>query len=135
VQYDQFVGEVQHRARLASRADAEKAIRATLETLGERLEEGLAGNIAAQLPDEIARHLHGMPADLVDKMDLDEFLERVSDSESVDLPVSVHHARCVLEVLGEAVGSGPMEKLRLALPAEYERLLVAGSTGSMGGGA
>ncbi len=44
--HDQFVGHVQNRAGLPSRGDAEAAIRATLETLGEEF--------ARQLPAEYA---------------------------------------------------------------------------------
>ncbi len=44
MQYDQFVGQVQSRAPLASNGEAIAAIRATLETLGERLAGGAAAN-------------------------------------------------------------------------------------------
>jgi hypothetical protein len=43
MQYDQFVGQVQDRARLADSGAATAAIRATLETLGERIPEGASG--------------------------------------------------------------------------------------------
>jgi uncharacterized protein (DUF2267 family) len=55
MRHDEFIGEVQHRVKLPSRGDAERATRATLETLGERL--GAPDNHAAQLPPEIGRHL------------------------------------------------------------------------------
>jgi uncharacterized protein (DUF2267 family) len=47
MRHDEFIGHVQQRARLSSRGDAERASRATLETLGERVPEGLADNLAA----------------------------------------------------------------------------------------
>ena len=53
MEHDEFVGQVQNRARLGSRGDAERAIRATLETLAERIADGTAQNLAAQLPVEI----------------------------------------------------------------------------------
>ena len=59
MQHDEFIGEVQARARLSSRGDAERATRAVLETLGERLAGGQPHNLAAQLPEEIGRHLEG----------------------------------------------------------------------------
>ncbi len=40
MKHDEFIGRVQHYARLPSRGDAERATRATLETLGERLAGG-----------------------------------------------------------------------------------------------
>ncbi|HLI39659.1 MAG TPA: DUF2267 domain-containing protein [Streptosporangiaceae bacterium] len=57
MQHDEFIGHVQDRAHLFSRGDAERACRATLETLGQRVPEGLADNLAAQLPHEIGEHL------------------------------------------------------------------------------
>jgi uncharacterized protein (DUF2267 family) len=47
MQHDEFIGLVQNRACLSSRGDAERASGATLETLAERVPEGLAGNLAA----------------------------------------------------------------------------------------
>lgn len=44
-------------ARLASHGEAVAAIRATLETLAERLTPGQVKNLAAQLPREIAYYL------------------------------------------------------------------------------
>jgi uncharacterized protein (DUF2267 family) len=37
MKHDEFIGQVQHRARLSSRGDAKRASWATLQTLGERL--------------------------------------------------------------------------------------------------
>jgi len=56
MQHDQFIGQVQHRAQLSSRGDAERAVRATLETLAERLVGGEATDLAAQLPRELGEH-------------------------------------------------------------------------------
>ena len=57
MKHDEFIGRVQHYARLASRGDAERATRATLETLGERLAGGEPKDLASQLPPEIGLHL------------------------------------------------------------------------------
>ena len=40
MQYQEFVGSVQHRTRVGEKEEAVSAIRATLQTLGERLSEG-----------------------------------------------------------------------------------------------
>ena len=50
MKHDEFIGQVQHRARLGSRGDAERATWATLQTLGERLAGGEAKDFASQLP-------------------------------------------------------------------------------------
>jgi uncharacterized protein (DUF2267 family) len=52
--YDRLIGLVQNRARLTATGDAVSAIRATLETLAERIGQDEARHLAAQLPREIA---------------------------------------------------------------------------------
>lgn len=129
--HDEFVGRVQNRAHLASRGDAEMAIRATLETLAERLEGGAADAIASQLPPEIGRHLKTDAS--FERMELDEFYKRVHSRErpSFELPDSVYHARVVLEMVREAVTPGAVEKVRAQLPDEFRTLFEAGSAGHM----
>ena len=129
MRYDEFVGQVQHRARLGTEGDAVRAIHATLETLGERLFGGEAHNLAAQLPVEIGAYLKR--AEGGESFDLDEFFDRVSMREGVDLPVAVYHARVVMEVLTEAVSPGVLDKVRDQLPDEYDKLFQAGSRGKM----
>lgn len=128
--HDEFVGQVQARARLGSRADAEHIIRATLETLGERLDGGLADHIAAQLPQEIGRHLRTDAS--FARLSLDGFFHRVLIREGggTGLPDAVFHARCVMEVLQLAIAPGFVEKLHEALPPEFEPLL-AGRKGRL----
>jgi len=129
MQYDDFLGHVQHRAQLATVGEAERAVRATLTTLGERLHVGEAGDLAAQLPEGVAQHLHTDHHS--QRFDRDEFFERVSKRESVDLPAAVHHCRAVLDVLSDAVGPNQMEHVRGQLPDEFTALFAAGSTGQM----
>lgn len=118
--YHEFLGQVQHRARLSSFEEATQAIRATLETLGERLFGGEAGNLAAQLPPELGRYLEERV--LNESFGVDEFFQRVSIREGADLPVSIFHARMVIDVLTEAVSPGLMAKVKAQLPGEYNRL-------------
>jgi uncharacterized protein (DUF2267 family) len=129
MQHDEFIGQVQSRARLASRGEAEVATRATLETLGERLELGLAENVASQLPLEIGRYL--LDSRPFERISVEDFFDRVSLREGMDRPKAVHHARAVLEVLEEAT-RGVMDKVRLSLPEEFMPLF-SGSEGKMPG--
>lgn len=131
MQHDEFIGKVQHKARLASRGEAERVTRATLETLGERLYGGVTDNLAAQLPPEIGRHL--TEPEEKHKYSLDEFFDKVQEREGAgtDLPEAVYHARTVIEELEEAVSPGEIEKVRDQLPSEYNRLFDAGSQGEM----
>lgn len=131
MKHDEFIGQVQHRARLSSRGAAERATRATLETLAERLAGGEAKDLAAQLPPEIGEHLRGEWSAMGDRFSLGEFFRRVGLREGVDLPEAVFHARAVIEVLSEAVSKGEMDDVRAQLPAEFARLFEAGSTGQM----
>ncbi len=130
MKFEEFLGHVQHRAHLGSMQEAVRATRATLETLSERLFYGEKQNIAAQLPHEIGeiiRHIDGS-----EKFDLHEFFTRVGAREQVDLPVAVHHARVVAEVLREAVDAGAFHNLEVQLPPEF-RPLFSGSAGRLGG--
>jgi uncharacterized protein (DUF2267 family) len=132
VDHDEFIGQVQHRARLGSRGDAERATRATLETLAERMSGGAAENLAAQLPQEIGEHLRRQAeGDGGERFSLDDFFRRVGEREGVDAPAAAFHARVVLEVVDEATTGALMGKIREQFPDEWDPLFEAGSTGRM----
>jgi uncharacterized protein (DUF2267 family) len=118
--HDDFVGQVQHRAHLPSRGDAEMVIRATFETLGERLQRESAEHLAAQLPPELGRHLKDR---LFAHLSLREFNERVATREHADVARATFHARCVLGTLCGAITPGAVRKIRLQLPEEFQPLL------------
>ena len=118
--YETFVGLVQNRARLGSREAAIAAIRATLETLGERLVGGELKDVASQLPREIAYYL--TRATTTQKLSLRDFYGRVAAREPCDLPQAVFHARVVMSVLEEALSEGEVRDMRAQFPAEYDDL-------------
>jgi uncharacterized protein (DUF2267 family) len=129
MQYDEFVGEVQNRARLPSRGDTVRAIQATLETLAERVAPGEADDLAAQLPPELGVFLR--EPDTTERFSVDDFFLRVAAKETADLPDAAHHARAVLAVLQEAVTTGELEDIQAQLPDNYKPLFEAGSEGEM----
>ena len=131
MRYDEFLGHVQHRARLGSRGEAERATRATLETLAERLVGGEAHDLAAQLPPELARSLEAPDAGIGAKLTLDEFFELVSEREGVDLPDATFHARVVIGVLTEAVSMGEIQDVRVQLPAAFAQLFNVENEGDL----
>ncbi len=132
VKYNEFIKEVQTRGHMESRDEAEKATKATLETLAERLVGGEPHDLASQLPPELAEYLRYEGEETSDPFSLDEFFERVTQrDEGVDQPRAVYHARVVMDVLGDAVTQGEMEHVRSQLPEEYEPLFEAGSQGEM----
>ena len=118
--HDEFVGQVQHRAHLPSRGDAETVIRATFETLGERLQAQSAAHVAAQLPPELGRHLTNRT---FTHLSLHDFNARVAEREHEDVEKASFHARCVIETMQSAISPGAVRKLRLQLPAEFQPLL------------
>jgi uncharacterized protein (DUF2267 family) len=137
MQHDYFIGQVQQRARLSSRGEAERATRAVLETLGDRIPEGLADNLASQLPQEIGEHLRrtevlgGGGTGI--RFGLDEFISRVSERSGFDGPKAAYTSRVVCEVVDEAVQGGMMAKVREDLPGDLQKLVTAGSSGQMRG--
>lgn len=129
MKFHDFVGQVQHCAQLASEGEALRAIQATLETLSERITEGEAKNLAAQLPDELGDYLSSVETN--ERFSLQDFFLRVAAKESADLPDAAFHARVVVEVLGEALTAGELDDVRAQLPAEYNPLFEAGSEGDL----
>jgi uncharacterized protein (DUF2267 family) len=120
--HDEFVGQVQHLAHLPSRGDAETIIRATFETLGERLQPQAAAHVAAQLPPELGRHLRDRA---FEHLSLHDFYGRVAERERTDVDKAVFHARGVLDALCGAVSPGTVDKMRRQLPEEFQALLAA----------
>ncbi|MDQ7903600.1 DUF2267 domain-containing protein [Phytohabitans sp. ZYX-F-186] len=137
MQHDHFIGQIQARARLSSRGEAERATRSVLETLGERIPEGLADNLAAQLPTEVGEHLRRTEVyggyGSGERFDRDEFVARVSSRSGFDGPQAAFAARAVCEVVDEATQGTVMGKVVEALPDDVQSLVVAGSTGQMHG--
>lgn len=129
MQTHDFLGRVQSKARLPTLDAAQRATRATLQTLAERLGPDESRQLGAQLPREIQEYLLTAP-DEPEGFSSDEFLGRVSEREGVELPEGTYHARAVIEVLGLAVSPGEMVDVLDRLPADYARLFI-GSEGRM----
>ena len=117
---EQFVAEVKNLAELANEEDAQKAIRATLETLKERLAGDEPSNLAAQLPPEVAPFVEGQGGR--EAFSVEEFYGRVAQREGVGNDEAVRHARAVATVLQTAVTGGELEDVRTQLGKGYEEL-------------
>jgi uncharacterized protein (DUF2267 family) len=117
---DQFISEVRNLAEVDSKEEAEKATRATLETLKERLAGNEPSNLAAQLPPEIAPYLDGEGGR--ESFSVDEFYERVAQREGVRQDEAVKHARAVATVVQTAVTGGEADDVRSQLGNDYEEL-------------
>jgi len=119
---DEFLKEVQSAAQLNSRQEAENAVRATLETLKERIVGDEASQLAAQLPQEIAQYLRGREGENGQYFRLEEFYQRVSEKEGVEPTAAAIHARAVFSVLQAAVTPGELSDVRVNLSEDYEEL-------------
>ena len=126
MQTQEFLGQVQNKAGLATLGEAMRATRATLETLAERLGPDETRHLAAQLPHEIQLFLADAGMAMPERFSSNEFLLRVCAREGIDLPESTHHARAVIDVLTEAVSPGDIDDVLERLPDDY-RPLFAGS--------
>jgi len=121
MKYGDFIGHVQHKCRVGTQGEAVKAVRSTLETLGERMFSNEKEHLMSQLPEEIGYYLSQTEKN--EKYDLNEFYEKVSEKEGTDMPIAVHHARSVMSVVKEAVTPGQWRNLLYELPEEYAPLL------------
>ncbi|WP_251327991.1 DUF2267 domain-containing protein [Haloplanus pelagicus] len=114
--FDEFTGEVQHRLELPGTGEAVRATRATLLTLGQRLPEGNAEDLAASLPMEVKWYLTGAVHDHGQRFDWQEFVDRVSGIEGSDPADAAYHARVVVDLVHTLVPASDFRQLRDALP-------------------
>ncbi len=122
MKYDEFIKHVQTAAQLKSREEAERATRATLETVRERIVGDEAKDLAAQLPKELGEYLRGREGENGDHFPFKEFIERVSAKEGVEPTVAIIHARAVFSVLEDAVSPGEIEDVRVNFSDDYSEL-------------
>jgi uncharacterized protein (DUF2267 family) len=131
MEYQDFITRVQHVANLASQDDTERAIQATLVTLGEHLSGGEREDLASVLPPRIASFLRipdiefgQLPFESAGKsFSLQEFYQRVSQREGVALPAAIDHADAVMHVLREAIPPKEAWDMLAQLPKEFAPLL------------
>jgi uncharacterized protein (DUF2267 family) len=129
MQFNEILGVVKERARVASLEEVLRATRSTLSTLNERLSGGEPGNLASQLPPELQQYLDDQGKG--ERFNVDEFFKRISRREGIDLPVSVHHTRAVISVLREAVSAGEIQDFLAQLPDDYRKLFDSGYQGDL----
>ncbi|WP_225336324.1 DUF2267 domain-containing protein [Halomicrobium urmianum] len=114
--FDEFTGQVQHRLELANTGEAVRATRATLSTLGRRIPEGNAEDLAASLPMEVKWYMTGAVSEHGQRFDWTEFVERVSEIENVDRPEAAYRSRVVVDLVHSLVPESDFQQLRDQLP-------------------
>jgi uncharacterized protein (DUF2267 family) len=122
VSHEAFTRQVAEAAGIDPAA-AERAIEATLVTLGERISEGEAEDLARHLPDEFGPLI-------VRKGDAqgfgaDEFFRRVAEREGTDPETAERHARAVVAALALRVGRREFGEMLAQLSRELRERLTA----------
>jgi uncharacterized protein (DUF2267 family) len=123
VEYDQFVDRVAERAAV-SREHAAMLTKATLEVLADRISGGQDVDLAAQLPEELARPLQKAPQKLAESYGLDEFVQKVRD-RAPDAPAEavLPGIRAVMLTLRDAVPDKEFQDTMAQLPNEFRDLV------------
>ncbi|HJU65465.1 MAG TPA: DUF2267 domain-containing protein [Gemmatimonadaceae bacterium] len=117
-----FLRRVQEVGNMDSREAAERAVRATFETLAERVTQGATTHLAAQLPREIAQYLLRR-GPRVQELSIDEFWNHVGHRERVEQADAIRHTKAVFQVLREAVSAGEMDHFAAELPPKLRAQL------------
>jgi putative intracellular protease/amidase/uncharacterized protein (DUF2267 family) len=103
----------------------ERAIEATLVTLGERISDGEAEDLARHLPDSLARLIRQLgPAQGIDA---EEFFRRVAEREGTDPETAEAHARAVVAALARRAGRKEFHDMLSQLPRELRERLARGA--------
>jgi uncharacterized protein (DUF2267 family) len=120
--YDRFITMVV-RGTGVDRPAAERATRATIETLFERLSGGEARDLAEQLPREFVRPESIVPDRHPDPFDVEEFLRRIAEREPAGPSEAERDAVAVLTALRMAVTEREFADMTAQLPRTYDALL------------
>ena len=125
MQYRAFVDLVRTRALLEDEVEAQQAIRATLETLGERLVADEVAALAEPLPPEFEAYLsqgEERGPEPAASQDLKAFYQRIAEREGVAEAEAVYHAQVVASVLHAALPAAITARLRALLPDDFDHL-------------
>jgi uncharacterized protein (DUF2267 family) len=121
-QYERFITIVEHKGGISTREEAERAARATLQTLAERIAKGEALDLAEQLGPQLGPWLHTDRND-AERFGLEEFLRREAEREGTDLKTAERHARAVFSALGYTVSDDEIHDMVAELPGDFEPLI------------
>jgi uncharacterized protein (DUF2267 family) len=120
--YARFIATVEREADVPH-DQAERAVTATLETLGERISGGEAHDLAGQLPPQLQRLVDRHAGDNPRPLSAGEFFRRVQSREQVPIMEAQDHVRAVFVALRKTVDPGEIADLASELPRELEMLL------------
>lgn len=118
--YEQFLERVMQRAGFEQTEQADKAARATLQTLAERLTKDEKHSLSAELPEPLAQILRTSAHE--GDFDLAEFYERVQRREGGTIHFAVEHTQAVCEALAGVLSEPVLVRLRKHLPEPMAEL-------------
>jgi uncharacterized protein (DUF2267 family) len=127
VRYATFIRTIEEAAGILPE-QADRAARATLQTLGERITGGEAEDVSRFLPREL-RPIMEQASALAEPFDVEEFVRRIARREGVDGATARRHARAVFVALGRAVAPGELRDMAAQLPKDFEELVRAAEEG------
>ena len=122
MEYDEFITHVQSLTQSDSREEAERATRATLETLKERIAAHEAEELAANLPQQLGDYLRGKQGDSGGSFNLQEFIARASQKEDIEPTTVAIHVRAVFTVLQNAISPEVFAALHSHFSHDYEEM-------------
>jgi uncharacterized protein (DUF2267 family) len=127
--YASFIAVVQEEAGGVSYENAQRATVARLETLGERISDGQARDIAQQLPAPLRTVI--VDGRAPEAFDVGAFLRRVAEREGVSKDLAREHARAVFTALGRPVDGKEIDDMRAQLPPGSAHLVAAARSGEV----
>ena len=121
MKHDELVKRVAEQAEV-DRREARSALESTLAVLSQRLDAGEAGDLSAQLPEEIAWAMRGSDRE-AEQLSAEQFVERVAEREGIAPNDADKRVRAVFAVLQDAVSAGVLEHVLSQLPTDYLELM------------
>ncbi|MDD7920554.1 DUF2267 domain-containing protein [Actinomycetospora callitridis] len=123
MQEHEFVSAVKESLDLPDNRSAERAVKATLTVLGQRLEGGEAKDLASQLPGSLADALPNEGGG--ERFDVDTFYQRIAEQEGEGVTVAQarQHARAIAKGLETALTDGEWNNFTSQLPNDFQDFL------------
>ena len=125
--YGEFMKDVRERTGL-DKQQAERAVRATLNTLAQRLAGGEPHDLASQLPEELKETVE-LTADAGAgvRWHADDFVAKVAEREGCPPARAREHVKAIFAALRDAITPGEFDDVTSQLDRSYEALLPQGA--------
>jgi uncharacterized protein (DUF2267 family) len=123
MKYDQMVKQVQERAEVDDRAEAEQTLLVTLQGLCDRLTGDECEDLLAQLPEPLKSSVIVSEAPVA--MTARDFVEWVASELELTPDEAERRIRATFDVLQEAVTPGEFHDVLVQLPSGFAELVPA----------